>query len=322
MPDPKTVVNPLAPDVAGLADAALGVVLNRFGYFEKAPMPDAETLARYYTEHYYQEDLGVYAHQYSEADERYRLQQLSLRWRAMQRVLGNDPFANKRFLDVGCGEGWAMAFFAQHGFEVTGLDFSAYGCRVHNPDLCAHVRVGGVQQELSTLANEGQCFDVIWIAQALEQMLEPAVILSWCRRLAHPKTVLVVECAHNFSPLQQDLYRRGLIDGPYWVEGSDHVSFFNPAGFRTLARSEGWLQRLCFSDYLIQLCLYHADTHYLRHPDTGKAAFAGQQALTDMLYRTDPDKALDWFVSAADLGLGRTFVSMCIPVDEEEHAPR
>ncbi|MCA9807693.1 MAG: hypothetical protein KC476_07030, partial [Cyanobacteria bacterium HKST-UBA06] len=87
-------------------------------------------------------------------------------------------------------------------------------------------------------------------------------------------------------------------------------------------RSEGWLQRLCFSDYLIQLCLYHADTHYLRHPDTGKAAFAAQQALTDMLYRTDPDKALDWFVSAADLGLGRTFVSMCVPVDEEEHAPR
>ena len=33
MPDPKTVVNPLAPDVAGLADAALGVVLNRFGVF-------------------------------------------------------------------------------------------------------------------------------------------------------------------------------------------------------------------------------------------------------------------------------------------------
>lgn len=34
-----------------------------------------------------------------------------------------------KFLDVGCGEGWALKYFKEEMWEITGLDYSEFGCK-------------------------------------------------------------------------------------------------------------------------------------------------------------------------------------------------
>jgi 2-polyprenyl-3-methyl-5-hydroxy-6-metoxy-1,4-benzoquinol methylase len=231
------------------------VQLNEYGYYEVSQKPTPEELRAYYAQRYYQESLSSYQKDYSAEELEHVEGKLRLRHWVLQQLL--PPPANtapaRTFLDVGCGEGWALEYFQRQGWNVSGVDFSGFSLEKFHPNLLPHFHAGDLYEELQRLADEGRSFDVLWLDNVLEHVLDPADLLRRCRALVNPGGALMVDVPNDFSALQQYLLERGHIDREFWVALPDHLSYFSQTGLRNLATATGWQATKVIGDQPIDL---------------------------------------------------------------------
>ncbi len=293
------------------------VQLNAHGYYEVIQKPTAAELRDYYAQRYYQESRSSYQPAYSAAEREHIDGKLRLRHWVLQQLLApgsptpeTAPEAPLRFLDVGCGEGWALAYFQRQGWNVLGLDFSSFSLEQFHPALRGHLRAGDLYEELQKLLDENQQFDVLWLDNVLEHVLDPAELLRRCRRLTRPGGVLLVDVPNDLSALQQHLLAAGHIDRPFWVALPDHLSYFNQAGLRSLAAATGWRTPKILADNPIDLNLFNPATNYVMDRTAGKAAHQARLEQDNFLLRTAPLPAVAAYYEAmAGVGLGRSMVA-------------
>ncbi|MBF9237418.1 class I SAM-dependent methyltransferase [Hymenobacter sp. BT683] len=296
--------------------------LNEYGFYEIKEKPTPEALREYYEQRYYQEELTTYTAAYSPEELEHFDGMLRLRhW-----VLENLPAtaatppaaassaAPRKFLDIGCGEGWALAYFKRQGWDVLGLDFSSFALTHFHADLLAHLRTGDLFESLHRLVAEGQQFDVLWLDNVLEHVVEPAELLRLCRRLVAPGGALLVDVPNDFSTLQQHVLSTGEIDRPFWVVLPDHLSYFNQTGLRNLAEATGWQVARLLADHPIDLNLLTPHSNYVMNRAVGKAAHRARIAQDSFLLRTAPLPAVATYYEAlAGVGLGRSIVAFLQP---------
>ena len=215
---------------------------------------------------------------------------------------------------MGCGEGWALDYFQRQGWDVLGLDFSSYSLEQFHPGLRGRLRAGDLYDGLQELITEGQPFDVLWLDNVLEHVLDPAELLRRCRQLTRPGGVLMVDVPNDFSPLQQHLLAAGHIDRPFWVALPDHLSYFGAAGLRNLAAATGWRTARVLGDQPIDLNLFNPATNYVLDKSAGKAAHQARLEQDNFLLRTAPLPAVAAYYEAmAGVGLGRSLVAFLQP---------
>ena len=287
--------------------------LNEFGFYEIKDKPTPEALRAYYAQRYYQENLTTYQAAYPPEELEHLEGKLRLRHHVAEqlRPAGAAPGA---FLDIGCGEGWALAYFQRQGWDVLGLDFSSYSLEQFHPELRGRLRPGDVYEELEKLRGEGRTFDLLWLDNVLEHVLDPAELLRRCRALIAPGGVLVVDVPNDFSALQQHLLDSGKIDRPFWVVLPDHLSYFNPTGLRNLANATGWHVAKVIGDQPIDLNLLNDCTNYVMHREAGKAAHQARVEQDNLLLRTASLPAVAAYYEAlAGVGLGRSIVAFLQP---------
>jgi len=90
-------------------------------------------LQKYYANKYYQEANGSYELEYTQDELNYFKAKLEQRMAVLKKCLPASNGEIKRMLDVGCGEGYALAFFREQGWIVKGIDFSSAGVDSKNP---------------------------------------------------------------------------------------------------------------------------------------------------------------------------------------------
>ena len=295
--------------------------LNEYGFFEVRDKPTAEELRDYYARRYYQESRATYQAAYPPAELEHTEGKLRLRHYVLEELskagFGPEgkPAAGRPFLDIGCGEGWALAYFQEAGFDVLGLDFSSYSLERFQPALRKRLRTGDLYEELASLAHEGRQFAALWLDNVLEHVLDPAELLRRCRALVQPGGVLVVEVPNDFSPLQQHLLSAGHIDRPFWVVLPDHLSYFNPAGLRNLAQATDWQVARTLADQPIDLNLLNPATNYVRDRTAGPGCHQARVEEDNFLLRTASLPAVAaYYESLASVGLGRNIVAFLQPV--------
>ena len=332
MPDPIATQNP--------ADL---VHLNELGYYEVTSKPTPEELRDYYAQRYYQESRSSYQPQYSAAEREHIEGKLRLRHWVLAQLLepaapgptetpaaahavapgapaapvsgatAGPATAARTFLDVGCGEGWALDYFQRQGWDVLGLDFSSFSLEQFHPGLRGRLRAGDLYDGLQELIAESRQFDVLWLDNVLEHVLDPAELLRRCRALTRPGGVLLVDVPNDFSPLQQHLLAAGHIDRPFWVALPDHLSYFGAGGLRNIAAATGWRTARLLGDQPIDLNLFNPATNYVLDKSAGKAAHQARLAQDNFLLRTAPLPAVAAYYEAlAAVGLGRSLVAFLV----------
>jgi 2-polyprenyl-3-methyl-5-hydroxy-6-metoxy-1,4-benzoquinol methylase len=326
------------------------VHLNELGYYEVTRKPTPEELRDYYAQRYYQENRSSYQPAYSEAEREHIEGKLRLRHSVLAQLLnpadapaeaaaaaavagasvastetapaaqetspatGTNGTPARTFLDVGCGEGWALDYFQQQGWDVLGLDFSSFSLEQFHPGLRGRLRAGDLYDGLHELIAEGRQFDVLWLDNVLEHVLDPAELLRRCRALTRPGGVLLVDVPNDFSPLQMHLLATGHIDRPFWVALPDHVSYFGAQGLRNLAAATGWRTTRLLGDQPIDLNLFNPATNYVKDKSAGKGAHQSRLEQDNFLLRTAPLPAVAAYYEAmAGVGLGRSLVAFLQP---------
>jgi 2-polyprenyl-3-methyl-5-hydroxy-6-metoxy-1,4-benzoquinol methylase len=291
--------------------------LNEYGFYEVIAKPTPAELSDYYARRYYQEGLTTYQASYPPEELEHINGKLKLKHWVLEQLrtpAPEVPTATPTLLDIGCGEGWALAYFQAAGWEVLGLDYSSFSVERFQPALRERLRTGDLNEQLQSLMVAGAKFDVLWLDNVLEHVPDPAEILRRCRALVQPDGVLVVEVPNDFSALQNHLLAAGHIDRPFWVVLPDHLSYFNQTGLRNLAEATGWRVVKTIGDQAIDLNLLNPATNYVMNRAAGPAAHRTRMEQDNLLLRTAPLPAVAAYYEAmAGVGLGRNIVAFMQP---------
>ncbi len=219
------------------------------GWRELTLRPSALELEEHYTKSYFQDEgHGEYKKLYDELELEFIQNNIK---RVVLAVKTTSGHCIHKVLDIGCGEGHALAFFKEYGWDVLGIDLSSHGVRTHHPALIDQVVVGDVLPSLEKLLSEQSTFDLIWLDNVLEHVLDPSVLLTMVAGLLSPEGVAVVHVPNDFSPVQNELVRLGLIPDESWIFSPDHISYFSREGLSALVASCGLRELTSLSDFPI-----------------------------------------------------------------------
>jgi SAM-dependent methyltransferase len=281
------------------------VFKNQHGFYEVKEKPSPEDLQKYYAETYYQTAQGSYEKVYSDSEKQYFHAKIEQKHIAARPHLSITPGDLPRFLDVGCGEGWALAYFASNGWDCVGLDYSDFGCKSQNPDVVQNLLAGDIYANVTTMIASEEHFDLILLDNVLEHVIDPGALLQSLRKLMKQQGVLIVEVPNDFSPLQQHLLERGHIDMPFWVAPPEHLSYFGPEGLTALAEATGWKVQSLMTDYPIDFNLVNPSTNYIKDRGVGKPCHLARVEIENLLHSISPEKTVALYSAFAALGIGR-----------------
>ncbi|MBR3722235.1 MAG: class I SAM-dependent methyltransferase [Selenomonadaceae bacterium] len=213
----------------------------------------------------------------------------------------------RSFLDIGCGEGFALQYFYNAGWSVTGVDFSSYGITVHNPSMKKFLLQGDFEKIINELHSQGKTFDFINSDNVLEHLPEPEKFFESVKKVSNDNTMLCVTVPNDFSRIQKLAYENGFIDGAFWVdkETSEHFSYFSVDSLSSLGYAAGYEKLIATAKWPIDFFLLHNRTNYRKDNAVGHDCHIACTLLENSIYDESMDIAVNLFKTLADAGVGR-----------------
>lgn len=285
---------------------------NPLGFWEVIDKPTSQELADYYTNKYYQTERGNYRKSYPEKELEVIRMKISQRLHKVDQLRGGDQRLG-RVLDVGCGEGFALAEFQHRGWEVEGIDYSSEGLRAMNPDLLEYVEQGNVFELLETRIQNGKTYDVVWLNNVLEHVTEPLDLLKALRRLITDDGILVVTVPNDFSELQEILLSEHEIPERFWIALPDHLSYFTSDSLKATTSAAGWHCRSVLADFPVDFFLAHRGSNYVVDRTKGPDAHRARLMLEQVIGNKGDQNANRFYEALADVGLGRNITGFLAP---------
>ncbi len=284
------------------------IIKNTYGYFEVRNKPSPDELQEYYANKYYQNGLGSYETHYGNDEKQYFLNKIEQKFSIAKKILSKGNRVGK-ILDIGAGEGFTLKFFDELGWSCKGLDFSDFGIQHNNPKQQELLITGDIFKNIEKIIANNEKFDLIWLDNVLEHVINPLELLSNLKIILNARGVMVVDVPNDFSIIQQYLLNKKYIDKEFWVCAPDHLSYFNKEGLEALAKEAGWQLKKTISDYPIDLDLLSVNSNYVNNKALGKVSHTKRIEFENLIHSISVEKTNQFYESLADLGLGRNIVS-------------
>lgn len=283
------------------------------GFWQVRDIPTADELSAYYAERYYQSEKGNYRASYSQKELDWFHVKLEQKLAAVSNLRGQNPGS---FLDVGCGEGFAMSFFHSLGWRVSGMDYSSAGIERMNPDMGEFLTTGNVFSSLDREIASGHSYDLVWLSNVLEHVTDPEALLNRLRRLIRPDGVLVVTVPNDGTELHEHLFEREQIPERFWIAIPDHLAYFDSASLKTTTEACGWSCERLVADFPIDWFLTHPASNYVIDRSQGASAHQSRIDLDLLIGLHPPNVVNAFYESMASVGMGRQITAYLLPKSE------
>lgn len=280
---------------------------HELGFLELSEKPSPQSLSTYYEKTYYQNESAGYRKSYSTLEKEVIGLRIVQRASMARSLLGTD-FCG-RMLDVGCGEGFVLSHFRTLGWQVSGIDFSCTGVEQMNPDCLPFVQQGDVFQLLETLITNGEKYNLVWLGNVLEQVLDPVALLFLLRQIVAPEGLLVVTVPNDGNAFHESLLESGDIPHRFWIAIPDHVSYFTAESLHRLASATEWDCLALQGDFPIDWYLAHEGSNYVNDRSLGPAAHKARLKLEQLIGLAGLDAANQFYTSLAEVGFGRNLIA-------------
>ena len=285
------------------------------GYLTTSPLPTLEELKSFYAETYYQApQTSSYQDSYDAREIDYKNLKCEVLIRALERQVAP---SGKTFLDVGAGEGFLLNAADKIGFDVMGLDFSAYGVTKFFPHLSSRCMTGDVFESLSRLLSQGRQFSVCVSINVLEHVLDPELFLQSIRNVLAPRGLLAITVPNDYSDIQQLALQERMIDREFWFAPPHHLHFFNTETLVSFLVKQKFEVLDAFSDFPVDLYLLHSGSNYVMNHVNGREANRARMFHDIMIFKKyGLDKYLDYYRAMFDVGLGRDITVIVRPCED------
>jgi 2-polyprenyl-3-methyl-5-hydroxy-6-metoxy-1,4-benzoquinol methylase len=268
------------------------------------PIPTTNQLSEFYAKTYYQApQLSTYQVSYDNMELNYK----KLKSEALIHALSSNPQLDKQsFLDIGAGEGFLLNSAHEKGFDVTGLDFSAFGIEKYFPELLTKHIAGDLFTSLSKFIEQGKKFSLCTSTNVLEHVIDPDLFLDLVKKVMAPNASLALTVPNDFSDIQNLLMDESMIDREFWFVPPQHLHYFNSENLPPYLIKHGFDIVDAFSDFPVDLYLLHKESNYIMKPASGLDANRARMHHDLMIYRKyGVDRYLEYYRAMYRVGLGR-----------------
>ena len=137
--------------------------------------------------------------------------------------------ANGIVLDVGCGQGPALSWLAEHGYRAIGITINE-----EDLEVCKRKGFEVYGMDQSFLDFPDQTFDLLWVRHCIEHSIFPYFTLSEFYRVLKPGAVLYLEVPIPDTPCghETNMNHYSVLNNVMWV------SLINRTGFLNITRAE------------------------------------------------------------------------------------
>ena len=174
---------------------------------------------------------------------------------------------------------------------------------------------GDVFSLLQAEITVGDTYDVIWLQNVLEHVIDPLALLESLRKLVSPGGLAVVTVPNDYSVTQRALFDHKHIDSAFWVVPPEHLAYFDSVSLTNTAKAAGWdcVDLLC--DFPIDWFLFHPGSNYIQNkPAAGKSAPKARVQIENLIHEQHIGDVLRFWSAAAKLGMGRNITAFLRPV--------
>jgi len=283
---------------------------HELGFLQLADKPSLAELSDYYEKSYYQDEAASYRKEYSQIELEAIHFRIAMKERIVRSFRSEGP---GKMLDVGCGEGFTLKFFKSLGWHVTGIDFSSAGVEQINPECAGYVQQGDIFQMLNAQIESGEKYDLVWLGNVLEHVLEPVELLKALRGIISPSGIAVVMVPNDANQYHENLLENGDVLDRFWIAIPDHISYFNLETLETLALSAGWDCLATQGDFPINMFLANECSNYVLDRSRGPAAHEARLKRERVIASAGLDAANFFYTALAGVGLGRNIVAYLRP---------
>ncbi len=145
-----------------------------------------------------------------------------------------------KILEVGCAKGYVLVEFHKLGFDVTGIDISAYAVKNVHEDISNYVSQG----EVFSLPFKDASFDLVLGKEILPHVLEEqveAAILE-CMRVSKENIFLEIQCGRTSAELEfikkWDCTHKTIRMPDWWESIFAKLEYFGDVYYKVLFPSE------------------------------------------------------------------------------------
>jgi len=285
------------------------LVKTKWGFYQYDPMPSDEELYDYYAHKYYQTGQGSYSPEYLNEEIAYFQLKANLIYIKASQLSNIQPGA--KLIDIGCGEGWIMDEFYKRGLSVSGLDFSKHGIEKFHPHLLTFFDQGNIFEKIQKTLSDGTLFDVVILANVIEHVKEPVLLLEEIKKCMGPCALLIIVAPNDFSALHQILIEKKIIPRKFWLCYPDHLSYFNRNSMINLLSDFGYSILATVADNPIDLNLFNENSNYIKDPSKGKNTHLFRVRMDNFLADINIEKLLTIYETLGAMGVGRNLTYYC-----------
>ncbi len=280
-------------------------IKTKYGYVTFEKLPSVEELQKHYAEKYYQasgdyNSGSTYSTSYPPEEIAHRnfISKLTV-----EKALQLMPNAKIAF-DLGCGEGFLVKSFFEHGLTCYCMDFSSFGISQFNPEYIDYFEQGDILD--FTIANiDPQEIDIVSCMNVLEHVLDPETLFKKFHSDFKKGAIFAIKVPNDFSELHKYLEENNKINRQFWIEYPEHLSYFNKENFNELALDFGFEIQAMIADYPIDLLLLNDALNYVNDKSKGPAAHQYRVETDLFLSKFDTAKVISLYEAYANLGIGR-----------------
>jgi 2-polyprenyl-3-methyl-5-hydroxy-6-metoxy-1,4-benzoquinol methylase len=284
------------------------LVKTKWGFYQYEPKPSEAELEKYYAKKYFQEGHGGYDISYTKEElEWYKLKSWLI-YREVEKLIS---LKKGSLIDIGCGEGWLLNEFYSHGWSVIGMDFGRYAIEKYHPHLLAFFQQGNIYKLMKQKIKEGKKFDVIFLGNVIEHVINPVGLLNDIRPIMHKHSVLIMVVPNDFSPLQKHLIDKKYITKKWWLAYPDHLSYFNKQSMSNLVQDLGFQIKMIVAENPIDLNILNDNSNYISDASKGKNIHRFRVRTDNFLASVDREKTLCLYEILGSMGIGRGLIYYC-----------
>lgn len=270
------------------------------GFAHLDPKPKAAELERFYEGAFYDEANPDYLAKTEREIAYWNRVVFAAKEKNFRNMLGGAG----RILDIGCCGGFLLRYFADHDWEVLGLEPSrtAYEWATRRSRIPA-------KQSFFELIPEGELgtFDAVHMAFVMEHVRDPKLFLEKVCRITKPGGVVCIEAPNDFNALQ-GVVASVLSKEPYWICAPDHINYFSFDSLERLLKSCGLQILRRDATFPLELFLLMGDD-YVGNESVGLACHERRMRMEENLHQGGAGELLEMiYADLARRGLGRQMI--------------
>lgn len=271
------------------------------GYYSVKDLPTTEELENFYSNKYYQDNVGNHLHQYSQEE----LTFFENKAKVAEYILRDIKV--QTLLDVGTGEGFFANYFYNQKWDVTTLDYSDYGIATHNPQIKHTILKDDIFKSIQNIIKKTHTYGIVNLSNVLEHVINPISLLSDLKYLLDENSFLRISVPNDFSNFQNFLMNEKYTTNT-WVKIPNHLHYFTFESLEKLLDSCGYDIHTSIGEFPIEVFLANEASNYAHDRTVGKSAHNARIKTDNFLFTQGINEYIDYFKSSAKIGFTRQVV--------------